>query len=68
MMSSLMAYSDLVPPSAREAIRSAHAAPAGNRELRKAAARELFQAGNLSCQDALELVDLGDDSAGCGCA
>ncbi len=67
MMSSLMAYSDLVPPSAREAIKAAHAAPAGSRELRKAAARELYEAGNVSCQDALELVDLGDESAECGC-
>jgi hypothetical protein len=65
MMSGLLAYGDLVPPSARDAIKAAHAAPPSDREARRSAARELYRTGDLDCRDALELVDLGDESPDC---
>ena len=69
MMGSLLAYSDLVPPSARDALKAvAVAAPKDRGALRKAAARELFRTGQLDCRDAMELVDLGEENPDCGCA
>ena len=69
MMSSLLAYGELVPARARDVLRAASGAPPGaNRALRRVAARELFQSADVDCRDALELVDLDDPDTECGCA
>jgi hypothetical protein len=58
-MASLLIHDDRIPRSARDALRAASAAPAGQRdELLASAARILHDSVQLDCADACELVGL----------
>ena len=61
----LLIHSESVPSSAREALRSASAAPAEQRKTALvSAARILYRETSIDCRDAMEIVGL---QAGCGC-
>ena len=61
----LLIHSDSIPPSAREALRSASIAPAEHRKSALAsAARILYSETSIDCRDAMEIVGL---QGGCGC-
>jgi hypothetical protein len=66
-MASLLAHSEYVPESARDALRAAAAlAPQDRVELLASAARSLHREAGVACSDARELVDLaGEGLPGC---
>jgi hypothetical protein len=65
-MASLLIHSEVVPARARDALKAAHGAGAERRgEMLESAARALYEATDLDCRDARELVDLPPEGC-CG--
>lgn len=61
----LLMHSEMVPPSAREALREASTRPEQQKELLTTAAKILYAETGLPCEDVLELVGLHEEDCGC---